>query len=136
MAIGGARPKGLEGAAFYAPTILANARNDMRVAQEEIFGPVVVVIPFETESDVVAMANDNMYGLNGSVWTRDIARGLRVARALKSGMISINSHGSASRYGYLAPFGGYKRSGLGRELGLHALALYTEIKNVFVDLEN
>jgi betaine-aldehyde dehydrogenase len=82
------------------------------------------------------MANDNMYGLNGSVWTRDIARGLRVARALKSGMISINSHGSASRYGYLAPFGGYKRSGLGRELGLHALALYTEIKNVFVDLEN
>ena len=121
---------------FYAPTILANARNDMRVAQEEIFGPVVVVIPFESESDVVAMANDNMYGLNGSVWTRDIARGLRVARALKSGMISINSHGSASRYGYLAPFGGYKRSGLGRELGLHALALYTEIKNVFVDLEN
>lgn len=136
LAIGGARPKGLDGAAFYAPTILANARNDMRVAQEEIFGPVVVVIPFETESDVVAMANDNMYGLNGSVWTRDIARGLRVARALKSGMISINSHGSASRYGYLAPFGGYKRSGLGRELGLHALALYTEIKNVFVDLEN
>ena len=108
----------------------------MRVAQEEIFGPVVVVIPFETESEAVKLANDSPYGLNASVWTRNLGRGMRVARALRTGMVSVNSHGSASRYGFFAPFGGYKKSGLGRELGMHALSLYTEVKNVFVDLED
>jgi betaine-aldehyde dehydrogenase len=136
LVCGGGRPSQFEAGHFFAPTIMSEVTNSMRVARDEIFGPVVVVIPFTTEDEVVRLANDTEYGLNGSVWTRDISRALRVTKALKSGMVSINSHGSASRYGMFGPFGGYKKSGIGRELGLYALDLYTEVKNVFVDLAN
>lgn len=130
---GGDRPDDLPQGHYFSPTILANANNDMRAAREEIFGPVVVMIPFDDETDAIAMANDNEYGLNASVWTRDIGKAIRTARALQCGMVSVNSHGSASRYGLFAPFGGHKKSGLGRELSMRALELYTEEKNIFID---
>jgi acyl-CoA reductase-like NAD-dependent aldehyde dehydrogenase len=114
---------------WFPPTVLAPVSNDDRAAREEIFGPVVAVIPFEDESEAVRLANDTIYGLSGSIWTRDGAKALRVARALETGTISINSNTSV-RVG--TPFGGFKQSGVGRELGPHALDYYTELKNVFV----
>lgn len=122
-----------EGEGFwYPPTILAPVSNDDRVAREEIFGPVVCVIPFEDESEAVAIANDTIYGLSGSIWTGDGARALRVARGIDTGVISINSNSSVR---VSTPFGGFKQSGVGRELGPDALEHYTEEKNVFYSTE-
>src|SRR5687767_14928478 len=115
--------------AFYPPTVLANVDNAMTVAQEEIFGPVVTMTPFEDEKDAVRLANDVKYGLFATVWTRDPARGHRLARRIQSGMIGINTPYTAFPG---IPFGGYKQSGFGRELGLETLELYLETKSVLV----
>ena len=114
---------------WFPPTVLAPVSNDHRAAREEIFGPIAAVIPFEDEADAVRIANDTVYGLSGSIWTQNGARALRVARALETGTISINSNTSVR---VSTPFGGFKQSGVGRELGPHALEHYTELKNVFI----
>ena len=125
---GGERPPG-EGF-FLRPAIFADAKPGMRIVDEEIFGPMVVVIPFETEAEAIAIANDTIYGLSGSLWTNDLKRGLRVAKAVQTGVISVNSSSSVHLQ---APFGGFKQSGLGRELGMHALEHYTELKNIYFE---
>ena len=114
---------------WFPPTVLSPVSNDDRAAREEIFGPVVAVIPFDDEADAIRIANDTVYGLSGSIWTRDGARALRVARALETGNISVNSNSSVR---VTTPFGGFKQSGIGRELGPFALEHYTELKNVFI----
>jgi len=123
-----------EGPGFwYPPTVLAPVSNDDEAAREEIFGPVVAVIPFEDEEDAIRLANDTVYGLSGSIWTRNGAKALRVARRLETGVISINSNTSVR---VATPFGGFKQSGVGRELGPHALDHYTEVKNVYISTED
>ncbi len=131
---GGARPVGEEFAnGFYLrPTILDGCTNEMTVAREEIFGPVVSVITFRDEAEAIRLANDTPYGLSGSLWTRDGARQLRVARALRTGCIGINSNSSVFPQ---APFGGYKQSGVGKELGMEGLVHNTELKSVFISTE-
>jgi acyl-CoA reductase-like NAD-dependent aldehyde dehydrogenase len=114
---------------WFPPTVLSPVSNDDRAAREEIFGPVAAVIPFEDEAEAIRIANDTVYGLSGSIWTRDGARALRVARALETGTISVNSNTSVR---VTTPFGGFKQSGIGRELGPFALDHYTELKNVFI----
>jgi acyl-CoA reductase-like NAD-dependent aldehyde dehydrogenase len=127
VVVGGA-PAGGRGA-FYPPTVLAGVENRMLVAQEEIFGPVVTVIPFEDEKDAARIANDTKYGLFATVWTGDPGRGHRLARLIKAGTIGINMPYSAFPG---IPFGGYKQSGFGRELGVETLEAYLESKSVLV----
>ena len=126
VAIRGSAPQGR--GFWFAPTVLAPVSNDDRAAREEIFGPVACVIPFRDEQEAIRLANDTIYGLSGSIWTRDGAKALRVARAIESGVLSINSNTSVR---VSTPFGGFKQSGVGRELGPDALDHYTEVKNVF-----
>ncbi len=126
VAIRGSAPDGP--GFWYPPTVLCPVDRDARAVREEIFGPVAVVIPFRDEEEAVALANDTIYGLSGSIWTRDGAKALRVARAVETGVLSINSNTSVR---VSTPFGGFKQSGYGRELGPHALDHYTEVKSVY-----
>jgi betaine-aldehyde dehydrogenase len=122
-----------DGPGFWIPpTVLAPVANTDRAAAEEIFGPVACVIPFDDEADGIRLANETIYGLSGSIWTRDGAKALRVARAIDSGVLSINTNTSVR---VSTPFGGFKQSGIGRELGPHALDAYTEVKNVYFSTE-
>jgi betaine-aldehyde dehydrogenase len=117
------------GRGFWFPCTLVEASNDDRVAREEVFGPVAALIPFADEADAIRIANDTPYGLSGSIWTENGGRALRVARALETGVLSINSNSSVRPS---TPFGGFKQSGFGRELGMQALDGYSEVKNVFI----
>jgi len=118
-----------DGRGFWFPCTLVEATNEDRVAREEVFGPVAALIPFADEDEAIRIANDTPYGLSGSIWTENGARALRVARALETGVLSINSNSSVRPS---TPFGGFKQSGFGRELGMHAMDGYSEVKNVFM----
>jgi acyl-CoA reductase-like NAD-dependent aldehyde dehydrogenase len=122
---------GLDKGFFIRPTLLADVTNDMRVAQEEIFGPVAVIIKFKTEDEVIKLANDSVYGLGGAVWTTDLNRAIRVARAIETGRMWVNTYNSIPAG---APFGGYKKSGIGRETHKIILEHYTQMKNIMINL--
>src|SRR5437773_756400 len=131
---GGDPPKlegNLQNGYFFQPTILSEVKNQMRIAQEEIFGPVISVITFTDEDDLIKQANETIYGLSAGIWTRDITRAHHFAKEVKAGVIWINTF---NMFNAASPFGGYKQSGYGREMGKHALELYTQVKSVWVDL--
>ncbi len=126
LVCGGGRPRHLACGWYVEPTVFARVNNTMRIAREEIFGPVVVVIPYSTEAEAVSIANDSEYGLSGTVWTRDLERGLEIARQVRTGTYTVNGFALE----FCAPFGGYKASGLGRELGPEGLAAFLEAKSI------
>jgi aldehyde dehydrogenase (NAD+) len=123
--------KALEKGCFFEPTLLGDVTNDMRVAQEEIFGPVAVIIKFKDEAEVVKMANDSVYGLGGAVWTTNLNRALRVSRAVETGRMWVNTYNAIPEG---APFGGYKQSGVGRETHKVILEHYTQMKNIMINM--
>jgi aldehyde dehydrogenase (NAD+)/phenylacetaldehyde dehydrogenase len=127
--VGGEANTALGKGYFVKPTVLANVNNSMRVAQEEIFGPVVAAIPFKDEADVVRQANQTVYGLSAGVWTKDVSKAHRISRALRAGTVWVNCYNQLDP---ISSFGGYKQSGFGRELGVHSLDLYTQIKSVWL----
>lgn len=133
LACGGTRPEGevFAHGPYIRPTIFTDVHNDMQLAQEEIFGPVLAVIPHQSVSDAITLANTSIYGLGGSVWPRDLQAAIEVANRIRTGTVWINDHHLINA---LAPFGGYKQSGVGRELGAYGLQEYTEAKHIHVDL--
>lgn len=133
LAVQGELPQdpGLAGGYFVPPTIFSDVKNDARIAREEIFGPVMSVIPFSSAEEVVELSNDNEYGLAAAVWTRDIKKALTTARALRAGIVWINDTQPAPTE---APWGGYKQSGIGRELGRNGVDDYLEEKHIWVNL--
>jgi aldehyde dehydrogenase (NAD+) len=123
---GGRRPPSQPKGWYVEPTVFANVDNSMRIAQDEIFGPVLVVIPFEDDHDAVRIANDSKYGLSGSVWTHDLDRAMHIARQIRTGSLTLNGY----RIEFGAPFGGYKESGIGREFGPEGLGSFLEYKTI------
>jgi aldehyde dehydrogenase (NAD+) len=126
---GGERNHALGKGYFVKPTVFTDVNNSMRIAQEEIFGPVVCAIPFKDESDVIRQANNTIYGLSAGVWTRDVSKAHRIARSVRAGTVWVNCYNQLDP---ISSFGGYKQSGFGRELGVHSLDLYTQIKSVWL----
>jgi acyl-CoA reductase-like NAD-dependent aldehyde dehydrogenase len=131
LACGGGRPEELQKGYFVKPTIFTNCTNDMRIAKEEVFGPVLAVIPFKTTEEVAEQANKTTFGLSGAVWTKDVKKAHKLASQIKAGTIWVNCYNA---FDPAVPFGGYKMSGYGRELGKHSIELYSNIKSVWVNL--
>jgi len=130
IAVGGKRPEQLGKGYYVEPTIFVDVKNSMKVAQEEIFGPVLVVIRYKNIDDAIRMANDTIYGLGGAVWSRDRDKAMEVAKQMRTGTVWVNDYHLLS---VAAPFGGYKQSGIGREFGLEGILEYTEVKHIHVD---
>src|SRR5262245_38807278 len=126
-ACGGGRPKSLSRGWYIEPTVFADVTNDMKIAREEVFGPVIAVIPYDGEDDAVGIANDSPYGLGGSVWSRDVEHAAEVGARVRTGCVSINS---GSLLDFKSPFGGFKKSGIGRELGPEGLQAYIEYQSI------